>query len=282
MKDVIIPNVERFEELKKQISKDGEDKLHILSDFDRTLTRAFYKSKKASSIISKLRNGNYLTKDYAERAHSLYDKYHPMEIDNSLDKRIRDEQMQEWWKAHMELLIECEFDMDTLKKCVKDMIKEDTLEFRDGAKELLELLDKKNVPLIIISSSLGDLIKEYLREKKVFYDNINVIGNTFIFDKNGKAANYEKVIHVFNKHEFELHNLPIYSELLKRKNVILIGDSIGDLGMIEGFPYSNLIKIGFLNEEIEKNLEEYKKHFDVILLNDTDMSYVNELLKEII
>ena len=189
--------------------------------------------------------------------------------------------MEEWWKKHMELLVESGFDLKTLEKCVSDMIKEESLEFRAGAKELLKYLDKNKIPLVVISSSLGDLIKEYLREKGVFYNNINVIGNNFIFDKKGNAKGYEKIIHVFNKHEFEIHNLKIYSELLKRKNVILLGDSLGDLGMIEGFVYENLIKIGFLNENVENNLEEFKKNFDIIILNDGDFDYVNNLISEL-
>ena len=52
--------------------------------------------------------------------------------------------------------------------------------------------------------------------------------------------------------------------------------------MITGFDYDNLIKIGFLNDKIEENLEKYKENFDIILLNDTNFDYVNKLVKEII
>ena len=46
--------------------------------------------------------------------------------------------------------------------------------------------------------------------------------------------------------------------------------------------YDNLLKIGFLNENVEENLEYYKKAYDIIILNDSSMDYVNDLLKEII
>jgi len=52
--------------------------------------------------------------------------------------------------------------------------------------------------------------------------------------------------------------------------------------MIEGFNYNNLIKIGFLNENTEENLEIYKNNFDIIILNDSDTGYINKLIKEII
>ena len=231
MENIIISDKKRLEELKSKISRDGKDKFHVLSDFDRTLTKAFCNSKKASSIISHLRNGNYLTKEYAAKAHALFDKYHPIEIDPNIPLKEKGEKMQEWWEGHMNLLIESGFDLPTIKKCIKELILENTLEFREGAYEFFKILEENNIPLIIMSSSLGDLISEFMREKGVLTKNVHVIGNVFIFNSEGKATGNEKIIHVFNKHEIELKNLKVYDELASRKNVLLLGDSIGDLGM---------------------------------------------------
>ncbi len=62
----------------------------------------------------------------------------------------------------------------------------------------------------------------------------------------------------------------------------MLGDNLEDIGMVDGFEYDNLLKIGFLNENIEENLENYKKAFDIVILNDGSMEFVNNLLKEII
>lgn len=40
-KNVIITNLKKLEKIKQKIAKDGADKLHILADFDRTLTKNF-------------------------------------------------------------------------------------------------------------------------------------------------------------------------------------------------------------------------------------------------
>jgi 5'-nucleotidase len=51
--------------------------------------------------------------------------------------------------------------------------------------------------------------------------------------------------------------------------------------MVEGIKYNEIIKIGFLNNNIEENLEQYKKAYDVVILNDGSMNFVNKLLKQI-
>ena len=64
---------------------------------------------------------------------------------------------------------------------------------------------------------------------------------------------YKKtIITSWSKDETVLKEFPeIYNKIKDRKNVILIGDELGDVGMIEGFDYDNLLKIGFLNEKFE-------------------------------
>ena len=190
--------------------------------------------------------------------------------------------MYEWWKKHKELLIECGFDKKLVIQSVKDIIKEDNLLFREKSKEFFKILKENNVPLIIMSSSLKGLIEEFIKQTKTYSNNIHVIANSFEFDGNGKAVAIKKIVHVLNKNETSIEGPPIYNKLLKRKNVLLLGDSLGDLGMIEGFDYDNLIKIGFLNKNVDENLERYTNEFDVVLTGDGDMDYVNGLLKRIL
>ncbi len=279
MKNVIIADKKEFERKKKIFSESGSEKIHVLSDFDKTLTKALYQGEKIGSLISRLRNGNYLTKEYAQAAHALFDTYHPIEIDSTISLEEKSKAMQEWWKKHKELLINSGVDRKTFSDCVKEMIETHIPELRDGALDFLTFLKNKKIPLIILSSSLEDLIKEFLLQKKINYENIHVVANGFTFDADGKAKGIRRIIHVFSKNEASLHTLPFYDELLPRKNIILLGDSIGDLGMVEGFPYECLLKIAFLNDKTEENLEEYKKQFDVVILNDGSFEFVNEFLR---
>jgi len=279
MQNIIIPNPENLNKAIGKIIKGGKSNLHIITDFDKTLTKAFVKGQKAHTVIAQIREGKYLTPGYPKKAHDLFDIYHPIEINNKISNKEKNFKMHEWWRKHFDLIIESGMN----KVVINDIVKKMKIQFRKGAFEFLDSLNKNNIPIIIISAGPGDLIEEYLEFENKLYPNIYLIANMFIWDKEGNATQVkEPIIHSLNKHEIEIKNLPVYNELLKRKNVILLGDNIEDIGMIEGFPYKDIIKIGFLNENVEENLEEFKKNFDIIILNDSDMDYVNELLKKII
>ena len=187
--------------------------------------------------------------------------------------------MLEWWKTHYELLIKCNLN----KKDIERLVSEDKIKLRENTDEFFYILNKNNVPLIIMSSSgLGDAISMVLLKNKLLFSNVGIITNKFIWDENGKAIKIqEPIIHSLNKKEIEVKNYPLFNQIKDRKNVILIGNTIADIDMIEGFNFENLIKIGFLNDENETPLEEFKKSFDIIILNDGNFDYVNELIKEL-
>lgn len=60
-----------------------------------------------------------------------------------------------------------------------------------------------------------------------------------------------KLIHVFNKNENAIHSSDYFEKLCGRTNVILMGDSIGDVKMALGVPQpSSVLKIGFLTGKV--------------------------------
>jgi 5'-nucleotidase len=283
-KNILIPNIKELNKKIDLIKKEGPKNLHILSDFDRTITRAFIKNKKMPSIVSHLRNGNYLSKDYAEKAHALYAKYHPIEISSTIPQNEKNKAMVEWWSNHYNLFAESGLNNEIITRAVNDMISESTIQLREGSKEFFQLCNKKQIPIIILSSSgIGNMVLEFLNAHKLMTENVHFIGNTLEFDKKNifQGIKDKKVIHIFNKHEAELKNLPIYEKIKDRKNIILLGDSMGDLGMLEGLNHRNVIKIGFHNDP-EENLEDFKKNFDIVITNDSGFESINQLLKQLL
>lgn len=278
---MIISN-QNLEQLKTNFKKAGASAIHILADFDKTLTTAFVDNKKVPSLISVLRDHGFLTPDYPAKAHVLYNKYAPIEIDPKISTAEKKKAMQTWWSEHFDLLIKSKLNKKDIAKAV-EMKK---IKLRDGVFDFVNMLHHNNIPLIIMSSNgLGDeSIELYLEQQNKLFKNIYIISNQYVWDENGFAIDVkEPIIHGMNKDETMLFDYPeIYKKVVDRKNVILLGDSPADVGMVEGFDYDNLIKIGFLNEEVEERLEDFKKHYDIILLNDSGFEEVNKLLKEII
>ncbi len=279
--EIIISNPERLEKIKIEIIKDGPEKLHVLADFDNTLTKAFVDGKKVASLIAILRDGDYLTPDYREKAHALASKYAPMEKDPNLSLQKKKKAMEEWWTAHFDLLIKSGLNKKDLEKVAESS----NIQFREGALEFIDFLRGKNIPVVIMSASgLGEAIFMYLQKHGRLYDNVHIITNQYEWDKNGNATSVKKpIIHALNKDETLVKDSPsIFEKIKDRKNVLLLGDSPNDIGMVEGFDYKNLLKIGFLNENPPAGgLEEYRKNFDVILTGDASMDFVNEFVKSI-
>ncbi|HRY60011.1 MAG TPA: hypothetical protein P5096_01380 [Patescibacteria group bacterium] len=280
MENILISNPEKLQEKIEKFRAGRAEAIHVVSDFDKTVTRAFHGNEKFPSVISLLRDGNHLTPDYAERAHELYNKYHPYEIDLSLPFEKRKSIMDAWWNEHFALLIECGLE----KKDLEDIVGSGRISFRDCAKEFFNILNKNGIPLVFISSNVvGNTILMILEKEGMMNENIHIITNIFEFDESGRATKVlEPKIHVLNKSEIAVKDHPIFEKIMNRKNVILLGDGIDDNGMIEGFQFDEVIRIGFLNEKVEENKNSYLKNFDVVITNDGDMGYINELMKKIL
>ena len=287
VKDVIVVDEKGLEKKIKAIKTDGSRKFHVLADFDRTLTRAYVDGEKTPSLISELRKRGYISSDYSAKAQALADHYHPIEIDPKISLDKKKKAMHEWWTKHFDLLIKSGFN----KKHLETVINSGKIQFREGALQFLDLLHYNvsgRVPIVIISSSgLGDdSIRLFLEKYHRNYTDIQIVSNKYEWDDTGNAVGVrELIIHCMNKDESVLNESLWYKvlrdDLKSRRNVLLLGDNVEDIGMINGFNYKNLIRVGFLNENVEQNLERYKENFDVIILNDGSMRYVNKLLDKI-
>ncbi len=279
MQEIIYSNKNNFEKTINNIKSDWFVNLHLLADFDRTLTKAFSFWKKRPSLISVLRSDWYLSENYSKEANKLYNYYSKFENDTNISLDEKKKHMKEWRTKHFNLLIESWLHKRDIEKIIESRI----IELREWIKELLKFLAKNNIPIIIISANWlwTDSIKIYLEKEWFLTPNVKIISNEFVWDTKWNAIDYDKrVIHVFNKDETVLKEFPeIYNQIESRKNVILLGDSLWDVGMIEWFDYNNLLKIGFLNDNEDILLEEYKNNYDVVLTWDNEANLLSNILK---
>ncbi len=281
MENIIVSNPEKIKIIKNEIIDWWKENLHIISDFDRTLTQAYSDWKYRASLISVLYEEWYLSKKYQKTAQWFFAYYHPIEVDNNISIEDKKRAMEEWRTKHKILLIKEWISKQDIYKAMKSQ----NINLRKWSKKFFELLNKNNIPLVILSAWwLWTLsIEKYLKNQNSMYDNICLIGNEFVRDRD-KAVDFKKpIIHSLNKDETVIKEFPkIYEKVKDKKNVILLGDSISDIQMVEWFEYNNLLKIWFLNKDVEKNIEKYKSNYDVVIINDWSMEFVNDLLDEIL
>ncbi len=279
---IIKVNPQKLEQTKKEIAAEGPVKLHVATDFDKTLTYAFSGGRKIGSLIAVLREEGYLAPDYPDKAKALAVKYKPIEDDPNISLSEKKQAMRQWWFEHYELLKQSGLN----KKDVEQAIKSSLIRLRDGAEDFFKLCAQKQIPIVIISANgLGDAsIVSFLKQKNILSKNVYIISNRLQWDKEGNFVGVrEPIIHSFNKDEEMIKHFPEIKKQVKgRHNIILLGDGLGDVGMASKVNYKRIIKVGFLNQEDPDRLNAFKKHYDVIISGDSSFDYVNGLMKEIV
>jgi len=277
MSTIIVPNQKDLKRIKEEIARDGIDSLHIVADFDRTLTRAYINGVPAKRPFSLIREGDYLHPDYTAGAQELFNTYHPIEISNDLSKEEKDKEIKKWWRLHLELMKK----YGITQRVFQDIVETQKIQLRDGVRELMTLLHSQGIPLVIMSAGLGDMISAVLKAEGLLFDTVYIVSNFFQFDQEGKATGIQDtIIHSLNKHEVETRNLSFYPTIENRKNVVLLGDSIDDLGMVAGFTCKNIIRIGFQNEREEDTT--FIESFDITITDDGDVNAITELVQSLV
>ncbi|KAI8639871.1 pyrimidine 5'-nucleotidase [Parasitella parasitica] len=156
------------------------------------------------------------------------------------------------------------------------------LEMRSGIKDVLASCKESQVPFLVFSAGIGNIIEEILKQANLFHDNMHIVSNMMVFDDKDICVDFkEPLIHVFNKSEFQLETSPYHQMIEERTNVILMGDSLGDLQMSQGVQHALCFNIGFLNHDFKELEAAYTEAFDLVIEGDANMAPVIEILKSI-
>lgn len=213
--------------------------------------------------------------------HKAHEKFQAIEKDPStpLEKKIKE--MEELRKITEEYLKGYEFEPSELEEVAEKY----GTDLREGTKRLMDKLCELNIPVLVFSAGLGDIVEVVLRQKEVYLQNVEIISNFLKYSGKMLDGFKGKSIHVYNKDETVLDEKDL-KKLENRKNVILMGDNLGDATMSNGIKnVENVLKIGFLynknNEIVEKMLKDYMNTFDVVLIDDQTMDFPWSILERI-
>ncbi len=262
---VYINNEEKIKKLNL-----NKDNFYVVADFDKTITDG-----KSSSTWGVMASANELGDEYTKRRTALYNHYRPIEIDTNLSDDEKSKYMSEWWQSHINLFYEYGLKEENILKSIRN----GNLNYRIGAKRFLKKMNEFNIPVIIISAGIGNVIEEFFKMENDIYDNVSIVSNFIEFENNGTIKKLKgDTIHALNKNIVKLDEASKI-KISSRKNILLFGDGIADLKMVDEEKIKNSITVGFLDEKIEESLECFNNNFDIVLSNGGTFEEVNNILK---
>ena len=266
-----------------KMSLDGPKSLKVVTDFDFTLTKFFKKDfGRAYSCHKVLEECNLLNPAYHTKARELHKYYYPKEVDANLDTETRIKFMEEWVTSAHGLFMKYELTSSVLDKAIDMAVKNDSIKLREGVKDILSFLYYKDVPVLIFSAGIANILSGVLQKLGVDSKGYEVASNQLTFDADtGKMTGFKgAVYHVFNKMGSSVPSSSPFMQAKERRNLILLGDSFGDLNMKQGIEYDCVLEIGFLNDKYER-LEAYLDLYDIVCLGDPEMDVVADILSSI-
>jgi len=257
------------ENVQNKIDKLKYEDLYIVADFDRTITLG--SSTSSWSILSQ---SNLVPKEYVTERQSQFDYYRPIELDNNLDEETKSNYMSDWWVKHISLFVKYQMSEDVINNAAKDLR---VMAFREGAHAFLSKMHLLNIPVIIISAGVGNFIEQFLIKNDCHFDNIHVISNFIEFEKGIASGVSKNIIHSLNKNEV---SLPVYiaNKIATRNKILLFGDQLSDIKMVSPDKRDNTIRIGFLEEMVDEQLEYFKDEFDLVCTNNTTFDEISKIL----
>jgi len=266
-KRVQVGDPQMLQQKLQKLVEGGFKELQFIIDFDYTLTRSHKNGVPVDCSWGALENYKKLGESYNKKTNELKAKYLPIELDLTIPQEKKVPLMVEWYSSANRLLSEAGVHKDWFS----DMVETSSCELRDDTGTLMSTLEKEEVPVLIFSAGLGDLILAILHQFEAHHKNMKIISNFCDYDEEGFVKGLkDPMIHMFNKSENSVHD----PELEQRHNVVLLGDSLGDLRMADGVKNVNVVlSVGFLNKKISENLPHYKEKYDVVLVDDQTMDF---------
>jgi HAD superfamily phosphoserine phosphatase-like hydrolase len=207
-------------EVKLRKLQDRASGVHMVFDFDRTLTCA---RTSGEDFYSWTIMASFLPKSFEQEAAELYRAYRPLELRGELTHELA----AEWWNWSLGMMRRGGVN---LLEVERDFLK--VASIRPGVKELFDLCERRSIPTVILSAGVTNIIEMWCKHYGI--RPAVVISTRLELTPEGRIAGWDpdNLVHVLNKRERghgELSRLRA-----ERPNIVLVGDSLDDAGMAEG------------------------------------------------
>ena len=155
----------------------------------------------------------------------------------------------------------------------------------------MRITTSRKVPLTVVSGGISEIIlasfyaimfngeildgHKYLEE-----EHLKIIANSFKYENDFAVDYLRPIIHSMNKQDFlytaesKLNN--------RKKNVLVMGDLVEDIQMVDEKEHDIVLKVGFLNspERHASLIHKYEESFDMVITGDGSLAPVIQLLND--
>ncbi|CAH8452789.1 unnamed protein product [Heterobilharzia americana] len=263
-------NVEFVDKLSEMMYY-GAEYIQVVCDFDHTLSKYTHNAAKVPVCHGLFMNHHRIPEMSRMRLMELYESYMSIRNYGNANESENISLTMEFWKLAHKALVDGNITRNDVECCAL----EGGIVIRDNATIFLNKLAQNNIPMIIFSGGIGNVIETLLTALNIPLDNIRIVSNFMDFNSEGRLVGFQDpVIHSLNKTYKIIQNSEYYETVLsKRTCILLIGDSDNDAAMIDNrqkFSSGQIIviRIGFLNEKIDERMELFTSLYDIVLVND--------------
>ncbi len=161
--------------------------------------------------------------------------------------------MREWWIEEFGGVTRYKVHKDDIKKAATS----DTLVLRPYVKELFEIAKDNNIPILILTAGVADIIIYKLAKEGLLSlddeggiesnKNVKVIGNRFIYDEYGYVTGtIAPLVYIMNKYEI----MKSLDKKIHADTAFVLGDHPADINMCDPANHKKVIRFGFLNNKV--------------------------------
>ncbi|KAL1512098.1 hypothetical protein AB1Y20_005369 [Prymnesium parvum] len=173
----------------------------------------------------------------------------------------------EWWDKAHELMLKHGVPPRAL---LQRLVREARMPPRPGVLQLLEKLAAMNVPVLIVSAGLSDVIEEWLRLHEALTENVTVCSNRLNYgaDSEPQSVSPQPPVTSFTKAATYKMAGAFFRHHMARRMIMVLGDSVSDIDAAQEVPYDESLSIGFLNSRPPTAMTKYADTFDAVVLGN--------------
>jgi HAD superfamily hydrolase (TIGR01544 family) len=215
---VRIKDRERVNLILGNLRQSGKRSLQVVSDFDRTISLVSFNGEPCPTSFGILEVSDHIDPEHRQALNDLFHHYFPIEHDHSMTKEEKLPFMIEWWEKAQQVIVDTGITRDDLRT----IIQSSWTHLRRNCKTFFKALEDNDIPCLVFSAGLGDVIEEWMEhECSGSYKNIKIVSNFMDFDEEHSRIKGFKgsMIHIFNKNEGVLLDTDYEQTIHSRPNV---------------------------------------------------------------